>query len=424
MNDQSVPSFPYKRLKHVVSLRGSRVQGIGDGRPYVGLEHIESRTGRLLTNALTNAQETLGRLVEGASLSNTFEPNDVLFGKLRPYLGKAWVAEFRGRSSTEFLVMQPVEIQPRFLRYVCLSCNFVDTVDASTFGSKMPRADWDSIGNVRVPVPDSSKQRAIANYLDRETARLDALVAEQERLLSLVAERRRALVTRAVFGRANSGVTLRDSGLPWLGAIPEHWEIWKLAHLASIGNGSTPNRSRPEYWEKGDIPWLNSSIVNQREISAAAQFVTSLAIRECHLPIVRSGAVLVAITGQGQTRGRAAVLSIDATVNQHIAFISPVRSRLSSWYLKWTLSAAYDFLRSVSDDVGGTKGALTCEELANLHVPVPPSAEQREIVSMIASGIYSTEKLAAATGRAIAILQERRSALIKRAVTGEIDVGR
>ena len=222
MTGQAVSQFPTKRLKNVVRLRRSRVEGSEDDRPYVGLENIESWTGRLLGNSAPTDENT-SALAKGTSLSNTFEPGDVLFGKLRPYLAKAWVAEFPGRSTTEFLVMSPVAVEPRFLRYVCLWHDFVDAVDASTFGSKMPRADWrlhrPSMPRVRCP-PEWRTQRVVADYLDRETARLDALVVAKERVLGLLAEKRRALITRAVTRGLDPARHFRDSGIPWLGEIP------------------------------------------------------------------------------------------------------------------------------------------------------------------------------------------------------------
>lgn len=413
---------PEKRLKYVVSLRRSRVDGTQDARPYIGLEQIESGTGRLVSSG-SGVEESLESVaVAGESLSNTFEPGDVLLGKLRPYLAKAWVAEFAGRCTTELLVMEPRATDARFLRYVCLSRDFVDAVDASTFGSKMPRADWGFIGNMPIPVPGATKQRAIADYLDRETARLDALVAAKERVLGLLAEKRRAVITRAVTRGLDPRVPLRDSGIPWLGEIPAHWEIWKVAQFATIGNGSTPNRDNAEYWTDGTIPWLNSSVVNQREVTDSDQFITAVALRECHLPLVKSGSVLVGITGQGKTRGQAVVLSFEATINQHIAFITPKVGVLDSWFLRWVLFAAYDFLRSISDDAGGTKGALTCEEVAALRVPLPAVDEQRAIVAHIAAETGTLDALRSATERTIALLKERRAALIAAAVTGQIDL--
>ena len=274
-----------------------------------------------------------------------------------------------------------------------------------------------------VAIPPRAWQRAIADYLDRETARLDALVAAKQRLLALLAEKRRAVVTRAVTRGLDPHVPRRDSGVPWLGEIPAHWDVWKIGHLASVGNGSTPRRDKAAYWTDGAIPWLNSSVVNQAEVTRAEQFVTAIAVRECHLPAVNSGAVLIAITGQGKTRGQAVVLSMEARINQHLAFVQPDPSRMRPWFLRWALFAAYPFLRSISDDAGGTKGALTCEDVGNLRVPVPSPSEQAAILGHLAALTGRIDSLRAATEKTLSLIKERRAALIAAAVTGRLDVG-
>jgi restriction endonuclease S subunit len=189
------------RIKHVVTLRRSRVQSDEERKPYIGLEHVESWTGRLVSDLSSADEAAVSATRESDSLSSTFEPGDVLFGKLRPYLAKAWVAEFAGRCTTEALVMQPVAVEARFLRYVFLCPDFIDLVDASTFGSKMPRADWDFIGNIKIPLPPATEQRAIVEHITEETARLDALRAATERSIALLKERRAALISAAVTGQ-------------------------------------------------------------------------------------------------------------------------------------------------------------------------------------------------------------------------------
>ena len=356
---------------------------------------------------------------------------DVVVAKITPCFENGKGALIRGMAggvgfgTTELHVLKPgPDLDGRYLYYVTVDPRFRKLGEAWMFGAAgQQRVPEDFVRDYRIAVPPLSQQRAIADYLDRETARLDALVAEHRRLLDLLDEKRVTLITSAVVRGLNRAVPFRDSGVPWIGEIPAHWELWKLGHVALVGNGSTPNRGRREYWEDGDVPWLNSSVVNRGEVTGAEQFVTRLAVRECHLPIVKRGAVLVAATGQGKTRGRAAVLSMDAAVSSHIAFIISEGPHLSPWYLKWTLSAAYDYLRSISDDVGATKGALYCEELANLLVPVPPAAEQREIVREIAARTRAIDELAAEAERTTALLRERRSALIAAAVTGRIDLG-
>ena len=311
--------------------------------------------------------------------------------------------------------------EPRFFRYFMRMA--VDRGDFTvSAASTIQHLTAEKLRVVRYPAPPRETQRAIADYLDRETARLDALLAAKERVLGLLAEKRRALITRAVTRGLDPRAPLHDSGIPWLGEIPVHWEVWKLGHSASVGNGSTPSRSNAAYWTEGAIPWLNSSVVNQHEVTKADQFVTDVALRECHLPLVKSGSVLVAITGQGKTRGQAVVLSFDATVNQHLAYISPDHSRLDAWFLRWTLLSAYEFLRSISDDAGGTKGALTCEDVANVRVPVPPIDEQHAIVAHISNETSKLDALRTATEKTTALLKERRAALIAAAVAGLIDV--
>lgn len=150
------------------------------------------------------------------------------------------------------------------------------------------------------------------------------------------------------------------------------------------------------------------------------QIVTILAMKECHLPVVTRGSLLVAITGQGKTRGSAVVLSFQATINQHLAFISPDARLADVWFLRWLFFAAYDHLRTISDDAGGTKGALTCEELAALRLPLPPLPEQRAIVAHISAETAKLDALRAAAERTIGLLKERRAALIAAAVTGRL----
>ena len=281
-----------------------------------------------------------------------------------------------------------------------------------------------SIGRVALPMPPLEVQCEISEYLDEETSRLDSLAQEMQRLLKLLDERRHALITSTVLGGPNPDVTLRDSGIAWIGYIPTHWDIWKLGHAAAIGNGSTPNRGRSDYWSEAGTPWLNSSVVHKEQATQADQFVTDIALRECHLPMVDAGSVLVAITGQGQTRGKATVLAINATINQHLAYIKVDAERLDPRYLRWTMFAAYEYLRSISDDTGGTKGALTCENVANLRVPVPPMDEQQQIVSAVTAQCDALNQLLQEAHHAISLLSERRSSLISAAVTGQIEVGK
>ena len=411
--------FPAKRLKHVVSLRRSRVDGNEDDRPYVGLEHIESWTGKLLGNSAATDEARSAIMIEGTSLSNIFEPGDVLFGKLRPYLAKVWVAEFPGRSTTELLVMHPVEIEPRFLRYVCLWRDFVDAVDASTFGSKMPRADWDFIGNMSVPIPEWSKQRAIADYLDRETARLDTLVEEEERLLGLLAEKRRALITRAVTRGLDPNVPLRDSSVSWLGEIPAHWTQSHLKRLlVSMDYGISVSIET-----SGNVAVLRMGDIKDGEIDySRIGFVDEV---DGSL-ILQPGDLVFNRTNSLDQIGKVALFR--GKPDYPVSFASYlVRFRCSPAvlpeFLNWLLNSAYPL-------AWGRAQALPAIGQANLNpnrygylpISLPSIEEQKEIVRYILNWTSRIDAVRAETQRTRALLVERRAALIAAAVTGQLEV--
>jgi len=124
-----------------------------------------------------------------------------------------------------------------------------------------------------------------------------------------------------------------DSGEDWLGSLPTHWQAPQMGMHARVGNGSTPLRDNTDYWADGTIPWLNSSNVQYEQIFQADQFVTEQARTECHLPLVVPNSVLVALTGEGKTRGKAALLRFPAAVSQHLAYITP-SSGLFADYLR------------------------------------------------------------------------------------------
>lgn len=411
MTRQVASLFPAKRLKHVVSLRRSRVDGNEDDRPYVGLENIESWTGKLLGNSATD-EASSAIMVEGTSLSNTFEPGDVLFGKLRPYLAKVWVAEFPGRSTTELLVMHPVEIEPRFLRYVCLWHDFVNAVDASTFGSRMPRADWDFIGNMSVPIPEWRKQCAIANYLDRETTRLDALVAEKERLLDLLAEKRRALITRAVTRGLDPNVPLRDSGISWLGEIPAHWEIERARWLF---------RERDERSDTGEEDLLTVSHLTGVTLRSEKDVNMFEAATNEGYKICLSGDLV--INTMWAWMGAMGVSSLDGIVSPAYNVYEP-RACLDPSYVDALvrLSVFAQEVTRYSKGVWSSRLRLYPEEFFVVSLPVPPLSEQREIVAHIANETCKLDELRDATERTAVLLKERRAALISAAVTCQIDM--
>ena len=196
----------------------------GDQQRYVALEHVEPLTGRLLPNAELEHRDPSGavRFLEG----------DVLFGKLRPYLRKVIHATQIGCCSGEFLVLRSQKgLDRRFLYYLVLSTPFGDWVSATSYGTKMPRTSWENIRAFRFDLPGVGEQVEIADFLDRETARIDELVDKKKRLIELLEDRRSATISRAVTTGLDHSAPMRDSGFNWIGDIPAHWEVTPLMRL-------------------------------------------------------------------------------------------------------------------------------------------------------------------------------------------------
>ena len=240
-----------KRLKTVVQLADKKIEA-DEETPlqYIALENISSWTGQI---------HSLDADVVPTGIANWFPRGVTLFGKLRPYLAKACNPDFEGLCSSELLVLEPRELNRRFLLHLLLSGGFIENVNSSTYGSKMPRANWEFIGGSLVPVAPTEEQQAIADFLDDRTAKLDALLEKKRALIGKLKEKRSALISRTVTkglpyeAAAQAGLTpnskLKSSGIDGLGDIPEGWDVWKFTHFNPITTCGVA--STPEYVDKG-----------------------------------------------------------------------------------------------------------------------------------------------------------------------------
>lgn len=360
-----------------------------------------------------------------------FRDNDVVVAKITPCFenGKGAIAKgltngFAFGTTELYVLRADLELlEPDFLFYLTVSDWFRDLGESEMYGAGgQKRVPEDFIKNLITGIPPKNEQLTIVEFLNHKTAQIDALIAKKRSLLEKLAEQRTTLISQAVTKGLDSSVATRDSGAAWLGKIPKHWSTSRVKFVAKVGNGSTPSRDNPDYWFDGDFPWLNSSVVNREVVDSADQFVTGVALKECHLPIIEPPAVLVGITGQGKTRGMSSKLTFRATINQHLVYVKPYGDSINVDYLHHIFERAYAYLRNESDAGGSTKGAITCSQIENLAIPLPPLAEQEQIVRFVDADYSRISRLQKKIKAALQRLQEYRSALITNAVTGKIDV--
>lgn len=310
----------------------------------------------------------------------------------------------------------------RFLRYVFDAASVRYEFKSRTPGVTRVGLNQNTLRNLRVPAPPLAEAIAIADYLDRETAEIDAFIADQESFSLLVAERQRSLKFSLATGQVSDRPMSSVVTSIW-NAIPKHWTVQKLGWHFDVGNGSTPKSDNPRFWSKDGTPWVNSSVVNEDLVVRPSRHVTNDALREAHLPLVQSGSLVIGLTGQGKTRGSVTTLGIDTTINQHLAYLTPRKnSSVTAPFLRLALEAAYSELRNLSDGSGGTKGALTCEVVQSFRIPVPPVEEQENLVARNREDQAKASEILTDARLAIGLAKERRAALISAAVTGQIDV--
>jgi type I restriction enzyme S subunit len=398
-----------RRLKNTLHLLTEKTDRRGHA---VALENIESWTGRFITTETE---------FEGEGVA--FQPGDILFGKLRPYLAKAFVADSSGEAVGDFHVMRPVaDIESRFAQYQILNREFIAIVDGSTFGSKMPRASWEFVGGMKLTTPPRDEQTLIASFLDRETAKIDGLVAEQQRLIELLREKRQAVISHAVAKGLNPHAPMKPSGIEWLGDVPAHWEVVHLRRLAKTGTSITYGIVQAGPDIEDGIPYIRTSDMAGESLPDTGYMRTTPEIDASYARSkVRANDLVVAIRA---SLGKGLLIPdfLDgANLTQGTARICPGEN-LKPRFLLWSFNSDYcqTSIRVVAK--GTTFLEITLDALRRIPLAVPPLPEQVAIVAQLDRHTAQLDTLTAEAQRAIDLLQERRTALISAAVTGKIDV--
>ena len=353
---------------------------------------------------------------------------ELVVNRMQAGNGLVFVARIPGLISPDYAIFRPVRevnldyLELLFRSYPMRAKFRSESTGLGTGTAGFLRLYGDSLGAIEIGLPSAHEQSQIVRFVWYADRQIRRYIRAKKKLIALLNEQKQGTIHHAVTRGLNQRVPLKPSGVQWLGDVPQDWEVWQVGHFARVGNGSTPSRGNSAYWSGGFYPWLNSASVNRSLISGSDQFVTDLALRECHLPRVPPSSVLVAITGQGKTRGTAAVLATEATINQHIAYITPRPDVVSAEYLQLVLVGAYRELRSISDDSGSTKGALTCADVAHFKVALPDLEQQETIVRAVRLATHSLEAALARSQQEIELLVEFRARLIADVVTGKVDV--
>ena len=386
-------------LKRIVSLINDKT--FEKELPYIALENIESYTGRILP--ISN--------IEPESICNKFNVGDVLFCKLRPYLTKTVIPDFEGKCTSELLVLRNFKGYNRYLKYILLSPKYVSDINASTYGSKMPRANWDYIGSSVIPFPPISEQQAIVSYLDSKISMIDKYIAASEKKIVALDELKQTIISDAVTHGINPNVKMKDSSIKWIGEVPEHWSFAKIKNLfKEISEKGHPEEpclcSTQKYGVIPQSMYENRVVVVNKGLE--------------NLKFVRKGNFVISLRS---FQGGIEMAYYQGIISAAYTILSLKSEKLNKEFIR-ILFKSYYFIQLLQTCVTGIREGqnINYELLKRQFIPIPPLSEQQSIVSYIDKKTSEIDRLKEAEQAQIEKLKEYKQRLISDVVTGKVKV--
>jgi type I restriction enzyme S subunit len=332
-----------------------------------------------------------------------------------------------GKSAIVSVVNEPMTINPqmalikgsnldsRFLTYLLNSSLIKAKIEVINTGSGMPTMTQENINRLPVPRPSNEHATTIANFLDHETAKIDTLIDKQQQLITLLKEKRQAVISHAVTKGLNSSALMRDSGVEWLGEVPEHWALKNYRYATQIYRGKFGHRPRndPAFYD-GEYPFIQTG-----DVARAGKKITTYkqTLNERGISVSQkfpSGTLVMAIAAN---IGDTAILDFEAYAPDSVVGFKP-NDDVNLEFLRYSLMASLPALEQTSTQ--STQANLNIDRIGK--ATFPPLIEQQEIVAKLDNLHEKYADIEKKAESAIGLMQERRTALISAAVTGKIDV--
>lgn len=403
----ALPSgWAFDRLKDVVSLRNKKTSEASAEEDYLELEDIEAGTGKILSRRNT---------LEVESAVTIFKKGDILFGKLRPYLEKVYVADFDGKCTGEILAFKPERITSRFLFYFVASHWFIERCKALSYGTKMPRVSWPTqLAQFEVPLPPPLEQERIAQYLDTSCAAIDAVVTAKRRQIqtldAMLVSTVQLAVTRGLDAKANTKFTELD----WLPEVPAHWVVQQIKRRCDLLRGKFSHRPRndPAFYG-GAYPFIQTG-----DITAARKYIRaySQTLNELGFSVSKMfprGTLVMSIAANV---GDVAILDFEACFPDSMVGLVPDH-RTNLDFLYYLMRAMKDIL--LRSAVLTTQMNLNYVRIGTNFAAFPPKEEQKEIATFLDKRTAEVHAVQADLHRQIETIIAYRKSLIQECVIGQ-----
>lgn len=272
--------------------------------------------------------------------------------------------------------------------------------------------------HLKMVFPPLMEQEAISNFLDSKTGDIDSTINKAEKSIALLREYRQSIITEVVTHGLDPSAPMKPSGVDWIGDVPITWATPKIKHVATVESGATPDRDNSTYWG-GNISWFKTGELGQKIVYESEEQISAQALNETSVRLFRKGTVLIAMYGQGKTRGKTSILGKDSCTNQACAGIT-LQKGMTPEFLHYFLVASYDPIRQTAQ--GSGQPNLSVALISNWRICEPPIDEQEIIVNHLESKTAEIDALIASKERQVELLREYRKSIISEAVTGKFKV--
>lgn len=277
----------------------------------------------------------------------------------------------------------------------------------------------DVLLNLEIPLPPLQEQKAIADFLDKKTRQIEEFITKKQKLITLLEEKKQTLINQCVTQGLDPSTPLKDSGVEWLGKIPTHWRMIRLGiAYPNAGSGTTPKSDAKEYYDNGNIVWINSGDLNNSVLSDSEKKITNKALEDYPtLKMYPRDSIVVAM--YGATIGKASILGVEACVNQACCVLPKSDFFEYSYVFYWFIGNKKNIIEM---GVGGGQPNISQEIIRNLKISIPPLEEQKAIAEYLDTQIEKIDLAICKIKSQINLIKEYKTTLISEAVCGRVGI--
>lgn len=391
------------KVRFVTALRGEK-GFYTEKDKYIGLENISSYTGEYLSSETEY----------DSGIYDVYKKGDLLFNKLRPYLAKALIANDDGFCTGELEVISEYKGDKRYLFYYLLSDGFLKMVDASTYGTKMPRANWDYIKNFSIPLLPSKEQQAIADYLDKQCNKIDGIISDLETQIDTLQRYKKSLILETVT-KGLKKAPMKPSGIDWIGDIPGHWALQRIKDISTMQTGTTPPNNEGINFDNDGSPWFTPGDFTEGSIvlRSSEKNVDNETIQRESIRLYPKHSILfVGIA----SIGKLGYFEHESYSNQQITAVKPNNIK-SSKFIAYALLASMDYTKS--NALYTTVPIINNAYLGLIKIPFPNIDEQIIIADYLDARCAKIDMILQDKQTQLETIKQHKKSLIYEYVTGK-----